>query len=52
MRSLITNQNGYCEKSLLQLGPYRTGPVYREKYRDRHGSKHYLGHHPGGNRIW
>jgi hypothetical protein len=30
MTSLITNQNGYCEKSLQKLGPYRTGPVYCE----------------------
>jgi hypothetical protein len=48
MTSLINKQNGYCEKSLLQLGPYRTGPVYCEKYRDRLCSKHYCGHHPGG----
>jgi hypothetical protein len=48
MISLISNQNGYCEKSLLQLGPYYTGPVYCEKYRDRVGSQHYSGDHPGG----
>jgi hypothetical protein len=30
MTLLITNQNGYCEKSLQKLGPYRTGPVYCE----------------------
>jgi hypothetical protein len=31
-----------------KLGPYRTGPVYCEKSRDRVGSQHYYGHHPGG----
>jgi hypothetical protein len=49
MTSLITNQNSYCEKFLQQkLCPYRTGPVYCEKSRDRVGSQHYCGHHLGG----
>jgi hypothetical protein len=49
MTSLITSQNGYCEKCLQQkLCPYRTGPVYYETYRDRVGSEHYCGHHLGG----
>jgi hypothetical protein len=49
MTSLITSQNGYCEKCLHQkLSPYRTGPVYCEKYRDHVGSQHDCGHHLGG----
>jgi hypothetical protein len=52
MTLLINKQNNYCEKSLLHLGPYRTGPVYCEKYRDSLCSKHFCGHHPGGEWNW
>jgi hypothetical protein len=51
--TLLSNKlNSYYEKSLLQLVPYRTGPVYCEKYRDCLCSKHYRGHHPGGEWNW
>jgi hypothetical protein len=46
MTSLSNNPSGYCEKSLLQLGPYRTF------YCVHLCSKHYCGHHPGGEWNW